>query len=226
MAKSSNSELLKSKIHLVDPRLQEQLGLFWDHPRFADIFERHLHRLYHAVHASVPLMERARERACQLSSSCPVAAALVPYFSSHIEEEKDHDVWLLEDMEVLGIQRDRVTEQIPPAAVVILIGTQYYYINHAHPITLIGYLAVVEGNPPRTEILDQIASSTAIPKKALRAFYKHAEIDIHHRDGIWQLLDDLPLTSWHNTLLGMNVMVATDHIANMLEDVLAEADND
>lgn len=226
MASVANSELLKSKIDLVDPRLQEQLSLFWEHPRFADVFEQHLYRLYHAVHASVPLMQCAFERSRQLSSDCPVAAALVPYFSDHIEEEKDHDVWLLQDMEVLGVPRDQITEQIPPTVVATLIGTQYYYINHTHPITMIGYLAVVEGNPPRAEVLDQIVATTSIPKNALRSFYKHAEMDIHHSDEVWRLLDDLPLTTWHNTLLGMNAMLVTDQLASMLQDVLAEVDND
>ena len=226
MASVTNSELLKSKIRLVDPRLQEQLRLFWGHERFTEVFEQHLYRLYHAVHASVPLMQCALEISRQLAPNCPVAAALVPYFSEHIEEEKDPDVWLLQDMEVLGASWDRTAEQIPPTVVATLIGTQYYYINHTHPITMIGYLAVVEGNPPRAEVLDRIVATTTIQREALRSFYRHAEMDIHHSDEVWRLLDDLPLAKWHNTLLGMNAMLVTDQLANMLEDVLAEVDND
>lgn len=226
MASAANSELLKSKIRLVDPRLQEQLSLFWGHPRFTDVFEQHLFRLYHAVHASVPLMQCALEKSRQLAPNCPVAASLVPYFSEHIEEEKEHDVWLLQDMEVLGVPRDQITEHIPPTVVATLIGTQYYYINHTHPITMIGYLAVVEGNPPRADVLDQIVATTSISKEALRSFYKHAEMDIHHSEELWQLLDDLPLTPRHNALLGTNVMLVTDQLANMLEEVLAEVDSD
>jgi hypothetical protein len=222
----TNSELLKSKIRLVDPRLQEQLSLFWEHPRFPEVFKQHLQRLYHAVHASVPMMQCALEKSRQLAPNCPIATALVPYFSEHIEEEKQHDVWLLQDMEVLGVPPDQITEQIPPTVVATLIGTQYYYINHTHPITMIGYLAVVEGNPPRAETLDQIVAKTSIPKEALRSFYKHAELDIHHSDELWQLLDDLPLTTWHNTLLGLNVMLVTDQLANMLEELLAEISNE
>jgi len=226
MSGAANSDLLKSKIRLVDPRLQEQLSLFWGHPRFTDVFEQHLYRLYHAVHASVPMMQCALERSRQLASECRVAAELVPYFSEHIEEEKQHDVWLLEDMEVLGLPNDPTAEQIPPTVVATLIGTQYYYINHCHPITMIGYLAVVEGNPPRAEMLDQIVATTSIPKDGLRSFYKHAEMDIHHSEEVWRLLDDLPLSMWHNTLLGINAMLVTDQLANMLEDVFASVNND
>lgn len=221
----SNSDLLKAKIRLVDPRLREQLHSLWHHPRFSELFREHLFRLYHTVKASVPLLERSLERAQQMSSDCPVAATLEPYLERHIVEEKDHDEWLLDDLEEFGISRESVTSQIPPTVVATLIGAQYYYINHTHPVTVIAYLAVVEGNPPKTKDLDHVVATTDIPRAALRTFYKHADLDIRHGAEIWELIDNFPLTSWHHSLLGLSAMLCTELIAASLEEILAQANH-
>ncbi len=220
-AHTSHSEVLKYKIRLARPREQKQLNLFWHHPKFAEVYREHLIRLYYSVSASIPLLECALSRARVLSDTCPVAAALVPYLSEHIVEEQDHDEWLLEDIEELGIPRDKVTSQIPPTVVASLIGSQYYYIKHAHPVSVIAYLAIVEGEPPKKEALDDIALNKGVPKKALRTLYLHAEMDIVHSQELWTLIDDFPLLPWHTTLLGINAILVTDQLASIMEEVLA-----
>ena len=220
----SFSQTLKSKIRLADPRLQEQLDLFWDHPAFREVFTEHLVRLYFAVNASIPLLDCALQRARKLAAACPVAAGLIPYFTSHIDEEQFHDDWLLDDIEALGIARTAVTSRIPPPDVAALIGTQYYYIKHAHPLSMIAYLAVIEGSPPRKAELDQVLARGVVPEASLRSFYKHAEFDIGHSEELWDLIDHLPLEPWHETLLGLNVIVVTDQLAVIMENVLTVAE--
>lgn len=220
----SHSQRLKSKIRLADPRLQEQLALFWDHANFTAVFAEHLAKLYFAVNASIPLLECALEQSNTLSKACPVAAGLIPYLTEHIEEEQYHDEWLLDDIETLGIDRTSVTARMTPPDVAAMIGTQYYYIKHVHPVSMLAYLAVIEGSPPRREELDRVAATQAVPKASLRSFYKHAEFDIGHSEELWSLIDRLPLEPWHETLLGLNVMVVTDQLATSMEDVLASAE--
>ena len=132
-------------------------------------------------------------------------------------------VTVVNDMtaDLLGIPREKVTSQIPPTVVASLIGSQYYYIKHAHPVSVIAYLAVVEGNPPKKAALDDITLKKGIPKKALRTLYKHAELDIVHSKELWALIDDLPLVPWHTILLGINAILVTDQIASRMEEVLA-----
>ena len=219
--KTPHSRVLKSKIRMVNPRLNEQLDRFWNHSNFSEVFVNHLFRLYHSVKASAQLLEGALERSKFLSPTCPVAAALVVYFAEHVQEEKGHDEWLLDDMELLGIKRGNVTSQIPPTDVAALIGSQYYYMRHTHPVSLLAYLAIIEGNPPRQENLDFIESKTDIPKAALRSFYKHAELDIVHSAELWALIDSLPLTPWHSSLLGLNAMLVVEQIAVSMENLLA-----
>lgn len=183
------------------------------------MYARHLQNLYFTVSSSRPLLERALERSQALVDD-PVAQALIPYLEEHIEEEAGHDEWVLDDLEVLGIARESAKQRIPPPAVAALTGSQIYYIEKVHPVALTAYQAVVEGYPPRVEFLDGIVERTRIPKDALGSFYKHAEIDKHHGKALWAMLDALPLSSHHHTLMGINAMMCTDLIAGLMESTL------
>lgn len=215
----SHSALLRAKIELVEPHLQATAQRFWRHPRIKDVFARHLQNLYFTVSSSVPLLEHAVRRSKELRDDS-VAQALIPYLQEHVQEETGHDEWVLEDLEVLGVSRDRATRRVPPPAVAVLTGSQHYYIEKTHPVSLIAYQAVVEGKPPRVEFLDTVVSRTGLPKEALRSFYRHAEIDRHHGKKLWAVLDALPLTEEHNSLLGVNAMLCSELIASLMESTL------
>lgn len=220
----SHSEILRAKIGLAEPRLQDTAARFWNHPQLESVFKKHLLRLYFTITASKPLLEAALQRSRELSDDCPVAAKLVPYLAEHIIEEEGHDEWVLDDLEVLGVSRAEVRATIPPADAATLTGSQYYYIQHSHPVAVTAYQAVVEGSPPRKEFLDSIVARTAIPKGAFGSLYKHAIIDQQHGKALWALLDSLPLEPWHSTLLGVNALLITEQIAGFMETVLATAD--
>ena len=219
----SHSALLRAKIELVEPRLQSAAQRFWRHPRITEVFTRHLQNLYFTVSSSVPLLEHALRRSKQLDGD-DVARALAPYLEEHIAEETGHEEWVLDDLEVLGVDRINASQRVPPPAVAVLTGSQHYYIDQTHPVALTAYQAVVEGNPPRVEFLDAITSRTGLPREALGSFYKHAEIDKHHGRKLWTLLDELPLTAEHNSLLGMNAMLCSDLIAKLMESTLDAVD--
>jgi len=218
---ASNSDLLKIKIQMVMPRLEEQLRLFWAHPKIDELFRQHLTQLYHSVRASVPLLECALEEARRLSPKCPVADQLKTYLTDHIAEEQGHDTRLLEDIEILELS-DKVRRVTPPD-IVTKIGTQYYYIKHEHPVSILAYLAVIEGNPPTTKELDIVTRKMAIPKSSLRSLYEHAEIDAFHSEELWSLIDSLPLTSSHTEILGVNAMMAVDQAASAYESLLVSS---
>ena len=37
---------------------------------------------------------------------------------------------------------------MPPPSVAGLVGSQYYWILHHHPVAFLGYVALMEGYPP------------------------------------------------------------------------------
>lgn len=166
-------------------------------------------------------METALARARTLRRD-PVAAGLASYLASHVVEERHHDEWLLADLEVLGWPRSRVAERLPSPTVAELVGAQYYWMRFVHPVALLGYIAVLEGNPPTEPQLAAVRIRTHLPAKAFRTFVKHARLDPHHRDDLDRVMDGLPLTPAHRQLLGASALHSIHLLSASLEDLLAE----
>ncbi len=155
------SGYLRRKIGLVLPALVEASERVCTHPRVRELYPEYLVTSHCIIRASVPLMEAGRERALALADDDPVAAALAPYYEHHIPEELHHDDWLLDDLEVLGRERSDILSRIPAPTVAALVGAQYYWMFHYHPVALLGYIAVLEGYPPTPELVDDLVAAPA-----------------------------------------------------------------
>ena len=200
----THSAELRRKLELVGTAYSEASRALWSHPRLAERFADYLVRTHSIIRASVPVMEAARDRAAELAPDDAVAADVAAYLTHHIREERHHDEWLLDDLEVLGVPREQVLAQMPSATVAALVGSQYYWIRHHHPVALLGYIAVLEGTPPVAEHVEGIIRQTGLPRKAFRTILKHADLDPHHRDALNRALDAMPLTADHAATIAIS----------------------
>lgn len=110
--------------------------------------------------------------------------SLRDYYIHHLEEERGHEKWLAEDLKAMGVEIDRI--ELDPI-IIEMPGVIYYMIAHRDPSALLGYMAVLEGNPvplPVVEALEQ-----AHGKDVVRTLRYHAENDIHHSEDLWKILD-------------------------------------
>ncbi len=137
--------MLHRKIGLVLPELVGAGRRLIESPQLPELYPEFLITSHGIIRASVPLMQRARDEAAQRAADDPVCAALAPYFDEHIEEERHHDDWLLDDLETLGRGRDDVLARPPTATIAGLVGAQYYWVIHYHPVAVLGYIALLEG---------------------------------------------------------------------------------
>jgi len=201
---SSHSALLRQKIQLVSPCTSENSPSLLTHPRLREFYGELLYVLYSTIRANVPLMQAARDCARQHSGNDRVAAQLASYLERHIAEEMHHDEWLLEDMELFGFSRDAVWKRIPPVDVASLIGAQFYWIQFVHPVAILGYIAVLEGDPTPETAVEEGVRRSGLPEAAFRTILIHSRLDPHHRDDFNAMLDDLPLTAEHSTLIGIS----------------------
>lgn len=217
----TNSRTLEAKIRLVRPCLESVAARIWSHPRVAELFPEYLIALHGVVRASVPLMEAARDRSRELAGRDAVAAGMVGYLERHIAEERGHDLWLLEDLEALGVPRPAVAAGLPADSTARAVGAQYYWIHHVHPVALLGYISVLEGAPPGVEFLDGIVAATGLPRAAFRTLYKHARLDLVHRDDLSALLDALPLEPRHESLIGISVFNTVAELTQTLAGIVA-----
>ena len=207
----THSQVLRRKIELMEPRLAAAAGKLWNHPELKEFFGEYLISVHCIIRATSPSMRIAAQCAQALAESDPVAAKLAEYYARHSREEEDHDDWTLDDIESLGIDRSQVLDRVPSPTVASLVGAQYYWAYHCHPIAYMGYAAVLEG-PASAEFLEQTVQRTGLPRKAFETQFMHAALDPHHIQAFNDTLDSLPLTSRHTAIAGVSAL----HSAHML----------
>ena len=123
-ASQSHSQILTDRMQITCGRLYQTLHWLWCHPRLPDLLPPFFILMHQIVRASVPLMNVAR-RVARKRAADPVCRQLVGFLTRHIEEERDHDEWILDDLAAIGILRGDVIADIPSPAVASLVGAQY-----------------------------------------------------------------------------------------------------
>lgn len=216
------SETLRQKIGLVLPGLVDASERICAHGRPREVYGEYLRTSHCILRASVPLMETARDQALVLAADDPVAAALADYLEHHIPEELGHDEWLLDDLEVVGVDRRTVLARPPAPSVAAMVGSQYYWILHYHPVALLGYIAVLEGYPPSMAMIDGLVERTGYDRTAFRTLIAHSELDPGHADELDELLDRLPLTREQVGVVGLSAITTVRLIARVFDEVADE----
>ena len=218
------SEALRRKIGLVLQQLVDASERICAHGRPREVYREYLRTSHCILRASVPLMETARDRALVLATDDPVAAELAAYLEHHIPEELDHDEWLLDDLEVLGVDRKSVLARPPAPSVAAMVGSQYYWILHYHPAAVLGYIAVLEGYPPSMAMIDGLVERTGYDRTAFRTLIAHSELDPGHADELDELLDRLPLTREQVGVIGLSAITTVRLSARVFDEVADEYD--
>ena len=219
-APRAESDLLRRKLSVPLPALLGVAPRMIEHPRVADVYPDFLFTSHCIIRASVPLMETARERAEKMAEGDAVAAALAGYLEEHIAEELHHDEWLLDDLEVIGVSRARVLARPPVPSVAALVGAQYYWVLHYHPVAVLGYVAVLEGYPPSLHLIDDLMASTGYDASAFRTLRVHAELDPGHGAELDELLDSLPLTREQSAVIGLSGIHTVSALTRAYEEII------
>ena len=168
----------------------------------------------------MPLTEAALTRSRELPDTDPLAVPLAAYLEEHVDEELGHDETLLDDLELVGVDRASAVARMPSPTVAALVGSQYYWIFHYHPVAFLGFVALMEGHPPTPELIEVLIERTGFPPEAFRTYVEHADLDPGHRDHLDRTLDSLPLTAEHESALGVSAIVSAGLAARALEELL------
>ncbi len=211
---------LRRKIELVAPTMRSAGQRLLDHPDVGRAYVRYLQASHGVVRASVPLLQLAASRARERAQTDPVAAELIDYLEWHIVEERGHDEWLLQDLETLGFDRVVSLARPPTPAVASLVGAQYYWVSHYHPVALLGYMAVLEGCPPSPHAIEHLIARTGFDRRAFRTLLEHAELDRGHGEELIELVDRLPLSTDQVQLLGLSALNTVLGVAAVIDEVV------
>jgi Iron-containing redox enzyme len=220
MNSTSHSRELRTKIRLAEPRLLEVSDRFWSHPQLKEMFPEFLFLMHSIIRSSVSLLDAAAQSAEARAESDAVCCKIAGYYKTHALEEMHHDDWLLEDITAIGLERSEVLARLPSMTVASLVGAQYYWALHVHPVALFGYLAVLEGNPSSLKELHDVRTRYGLPEEGLRTMVKHARLDPHHRDEMYAQIDALPLTETLSELVALSAFHTIEHISQALQEIL------
>jgi hypothetical protein len=201
--------------HLLDAAGEPML-----HARdLSKIVRDHMIFCHQLTRASVPLMEAARAQA--LLRQGIAYRVLAAYLQEHIEEERGHDEWALDDLQALGVPRDITQSSIPSAAVAALAGAQYYWILHDDPIALVGYMMTLEHNAPSPNLVAILRDRTNLPASAFRTYLAHAQLDPGHVDRLVELVDRMQLTARQFELVLASAAHTAQSLARCVSALLA-----
>lgn len=207
---------LRVKLMLLEPELRDATHHMWRAEGLLPRYRTYLCTMHAVVRASVPLMELALDRARGLAAcGDPLAAPLAAYLEEHIREEEGHDAWLLEDLRAAGGAQGDALGQLPSPLVASLVGAQYYWIEHHHPVALLGYIAVLEGYAPAPGLTGRIARLTGLPAAALRTVREHSALDTEHLDELYALLDRLPLGRDQEAAVAVSALHSLDALTRL-----------
>jgi Iron-containing redox enzyme len=209
---------LRAMLSLSRSRLTERIGEVWQHPRLGELYPEFLFASYGVTMASAPAMRMAADRCGQLSDD-PLSEPLRAYYLEHAGEEQDHGEWLLSDLASLGISRDQALQRLPYPSVAALVGSQYYWMNHVHPVAYLGYIAVLEA-PTEAEYLREVSERTGIPLSSMSCHLRHAELDPGHVAEFDAALDVFPLTREQEELITVSAITTIGHLEKVFADIV------
>jgi len=176
--------------------------------------------MHSIIRSSVSLLNAAADAAQSRADSDPVSRKIAEYYRTHAVEETHHDDWLLDDLVAIGEDRSKVLARMPSQEVAALVGAQYYWALHVHPVSLFGYLAVLEGNPSSLKQLSKIRAAYKLPAEGFRTMVKHARLDPHHRDEMFAQLDELPLNESQAELVALSAVQTIECLTEAIEEIL------
>jgi Iron-containing redox enzyme len=216
------SERLRRKLDLVGPAATLPARALLEHPNPAEAYPRYLAVGYHVTWGMMAVMEAALERSRTLAPADTVASGLAGYLDRHIREETHHDEpggAVLDDLRSLDVEVEALLEAPSSTDLARLIGAQYYWILHRHPVAVLGFLEL-EAYHSELPVIEGLIERTGLPREAFRQLILHARLDAVHARELHELLDSLPLEPRHEQLVGLSAVHTIGVAAKMLLDAV------
>jgi hypothetical protein len=172
----------------------------------------------------VHLMEAALARARELAPGDPVARGLAEYLERHIVEEmhgEEPGGATLDDLAALGVDTAALRAEPPSPQIAALVGAQYFWIYHFHPVAILGYLELEAYHPYRPTV-ELLIERTGLPRAGFRQLLLHAKLDIAHARELHRLLDSLPLEPQQERLIARSALQTMSMLIDLLLDIVED----
>ncbi len=166
------------------PLIQEVLGK----GAVKELYLDFLGQAYHHVRYTAALLALAAAR-CG-SEDYLYQSALFEY----IDEERGHELWILEDIDALSGDPEMVRRGAPRLPCKVMVGHAYYIVDHVSPYGLLGMIHVLEGMAVALAGPAVTAISAAVTSPAHGGFKyltTHSDLDVRHVESFANLVNKI-----------------------------------
>lgn len=170
---------------LLESETEQARGYFLSAPIIEDVFLGNfdvntylafLNQAYHHVRHTVPLLMQAGARLGphQLWMQSAVA--------EYISEEKGHEEWILDDIEICGGDRAAYANGAAPFDTEVMVSYLYDVVNRGNPVGVFGMVLVLEGTSSSLapEVAKIVQEQLKLPDSAMSYLKSHGELDQEH----------------------------------------------
>jgi pyrroloquinoline quinone (PQQ) biosynthesis protein C len=150
-------------------------------------YQAFLVEAYHHVKHTVPLLMACGSRLPERLEW--LREAIVHY----IEEEIGHQEWILNDLELLGVDKQQVRHGKPSIATELMVSYAYDSIARGNPVSLFGMVYTLEktSSTIATYAAEQIATVLDLPAEAMSYMVSHGSLDVAHMQHFEELMNRL-----------------------------------
>ena len=142
---------------------------------------------YHHVRHTVPLLRAVRKR-------LPAEKGwLRDAVQDYIEEERGHEIWVLEDIDSAGGDARLAARTLPDAATELMVAYAYDMVQRVNPLGFFGMVQVLEGTSIALaeQAADAIQEALDLPPGAFRYLRSHGALDLEHMRLFKGLMDQI-----------------------------------
>ncbi len=140
---------------------------------------------YHHVKHTVPLLMACGSRLPERLEWLREAVA------EYIAEELGHQEWILNDLEVLGVDKELVRYGKPSIPTELMVSYAYDLVARKNPVGFFAMVYTLEktSSTIATFAADQIATSLSLPRTAMSYMISHGSLDVEHLETFEQLMN-------------------------------------
>lgn len=144
--------------------------------------------LYHVVWHFNPVCAAAASRMSDEHM------AVRHFLYEHMHEESGHEVWVMNDLEAVGVAADAVHRHVPAAHTLALNGYNYWAADRRHPCSALGMLYALEviasvyGGPFAAAIRESLLLEG---DRGVSFIGSHASLDAQHMADLRRLMNQL-----------------------------------
>jgi pyrroloquinoline quinone (PQQ) biosynthesis protein C len=143
-----------------------------------ELYINYLGEAYNHVKYTCPLLELAKNKMSKVNDKVFIDA-----FEEYIDEEKGHEMWILNDIKNVGGNPETVRNSDGGIAVRAMIAFMKYSIEKISPYSMLGMIYVLEGTSVNIaqEAAEAIAKANNLDiKKGFSYLISHGKLDLSH----------------------------------------------